>query len=597
VGLIAEDVIRSVIDRSDIVEVIGRYVTLKKYGSNFKALCPFHTEKSPSFVVNPDKQIFHCFGCSVGGNVASFIMRQERLEFPQAIRFLAEQMGIVIPDDQESTSSPSKKIKDDIYKINEWALQFFHDRLLTSLDATPKAARDYLKARGVDLETVKKFRLGCAPDGWDELISFLKQKDVSLEDMHQAGLVIARDKKSGYYDRFRGRIIFPIFDINSRPVAFGARAMSKDDGGAKYINSPETPVYTKGRHLFGLNLTKASVGDEDHIVVVEGYMDMIMPFIHGVGNIAASLGTALTVDQIRLIRRYSPNVIMLFDTDPAGQAAIVRSLDLLIDEGMNVKVTTLSEGQDPDSFIREFGLTAFQDRLKQAQTLFDYKYNWLSAQFDLSTIEGKTKICQEMLSTISRFKSEVSKFELMRLLAQKLNVPEEVILKQAKGQTKTPLVAAKPANEPVIVQAPVRVKQVPKSYEELLIVLFLSDHHWANEAVSLISPQDFTEGLLRDLAVKIWQMTQAKQDWTVSDLFSSFPDQETQSFISRLLADAGTRIQEPQRLFQDCVGRIQKDRLKAQKQVLMERLQEAERRGDTAVVEELRLKLHEILKP
>jgi DNA primase len=592
VGLIAEDTIRTVIDRADIVEVIGRYVTLKKYGSNFKALCPFHTEKSPSFVVNPEKQIFHCFGCNVGGNVASFIMRQERLEFPQAIRFLAEQMGISI-EEQDDFSNPSKKIKDDIYKINEWALQFFHEQLLTSRHETAKAARDYLKGRGVDLETVKTFYLGYAPDEWDALIGVLKSKDVSLEMMHKAGLVIAREK-GGYYDRFRGRVIFPIFDINGRPVAFGARALNESEG-AKYINSPETPAYTKGRHLFGLNLTKTSVGEQDHIVVVEGYMDMIMPFIHGVKNIAASLGTALTVDQIRLIRRFSSNVIMLFDTDPAGQAAIVRSLDLLIEEGMNVKVVTLSQGKDPDSFIREFGLPAFQDRLKQAQTLFDYKFNWLRAQYDANTIEGKTKICQDMLSTIGRFKSEVSKFELMRLLAKELNVPEEVILKQAQSSSKPSII--KPRNQMVVMaQAVTKTQQAPNSYEELLITLFLNDHYWAQEASRLIGLEDFSEGLPRDLVAKIWQMTQENLEWKPSDLLAQFPDEATQSFICRLITDANARIQEPQRLFQDCIGRIHKERLKKQKQQLMDQLREAESRGDTAAVEELRAKFQEILK-
>jgi DNA primase len=599
VGLIAEDIIRTVIERADIVEVIGRYVTLKKYGSNFKALCPFHTEKSPSFVVNPDKQIFHCFGCNVGGNVASFIMRQERLEFPQAIRFLAEQQGIEIQEEDNPYSS-SKKIKDDIYKINEWALQFFHDQLLTSREEAAKAGRDYLKARGVDLETVKTFRLGFAPNEWDALIGFLKNKDVSLEAMHKAGLVIARDK-GGYYDRFRGRIIFPISDINGRPVAFGARALNDSDG-AKYINSPETPVYTKGRHLFGLNLTKTSVGDKDNIVVVEGYMDMIMPYIHGVSNIAASQGTALTVDQIRLIRRYTSNVTMLFDTDPAGQAAIVRSLDLLIDEGMNIKVVTLAQDEDPDSFIRQFGLEAFNDRLKQAQTLFDYKFNWLCAHHDAKSIEGKTKICQEMLSTIGRFKSEVSKFELMRLLAQRLNVPEDVIIKQAKGQTKQ--VVGSSRNQMVVMaQAVAKTKKAPHSYEELLITLFLSDPHWAKEAFQFVELDDFTEGITRDLVAKIRQLEENSSGWKPSDLLTLFGEQEAQSFITRLISEAGSaqggegsRVQEPQRLFHDCIGRIRKERLKKQKFALMGQLKEAESRGDNSAVEQISVKLQEIMK-
>ena len=593
-GLIAEDIIRVVIDRSDIIDVIGQYVTLKKYGSNFKALCPFHNEKTPSFVVNPDKQIFHCFGCGAGGNVVGFIIRQERLEFPQAVRFLAERAGIEIPDDKQAEASPSKKLREEIYKVNEWAVQFFHETLLTSRQPTAKTAREYLKGRSVDLETVKKFRLGYAPDEWEALIADLKPKGVSLEVMHQAGLVIAREK-SGYYDRFRGRVIFPIFDINGRPVAFGARALSETEG-AKYINSPETPVYTKGRHLFGLNLTKTSIGEVDHVVIVEGYMDMIMPFVHGVNNIAASLGTALTVDQIRLIRRYSSNVIMLFDTDPAGQAAIVRCLDILIDEGMNVKVVTLKPDQDPDSFIRIFGLEAFQERLNKAQTLFDYKFSWLCGQFDPKSIDGKTKICQEMLTTIARFKAEVTKFELMRLLAKSLNVPEEVIMKQAVSNARNvgrlSLSTSSEKAVPVIKQT----GEVPKSHEELLITLFLEDHSLAKEALGLIDLSDFTEGLARDIVERIWQMDQEKSEWTTTQFLSQLSSEAAQSFIAKLLTDVNARIKEPQRLFHDCIGRMHKERLKIQKKELMDKIKEAEDCADTQAVEELRAKFQEIIK-
>ena len=582
-GLIAEDMIRQIIERSDIVEVIGRYVTLKKAGNSFKALCPFHHEKTPSFVVNPDKQIFHCFGCGVGGDVVGFILRQERLEFPQAVRFLADQAGIIIPEDQEQVPGIPKSLKDEIYKINEWALVFFHETLLTSRQPQAKAARDYLKSRGVDLETVKSFRLGYVPDEWDSLIGVLKQKDVSLELMHQAGLVVAREK-NGYYDRFRGRIIFPIFDINSRPVAFGARSLNETEG-AKYINSPETPVYTKGRHLFGLNLTKTSVGEMDHMVVVEGYMDMIMPFVHGIKNIAASLGTALTVDQIRLIRRYSSNVVMLFDTDPAGQAAIVRSLDLLIDEGMNVKVATLSEDQDPDSFIRRFGVSAFEERLKGAQTLFDYKFDWLSGQYDPKTIEGKTKVCQDMLTTISRFKSEVSKFELMRLLAERTHVPETVIFKQAQNQLSP---SSQMNRMPVAKQAPVKTVKAIKPQEELLIALFLDDHQWVLKAQELVELENFTEGLARDMVQKIWQMTQENFEWSNAQLMIKLENQEAQSLVAKLLSSVHARRVDTSRAFGDCIKLMQAESIAKQKEQLQKEIQETEVRRETVNVNTLR---------
>ncbi len=591
-GLIAQDIIRQVIDRADIVEVIGRYTAVKKAGSNFKALCPFHHEKTPSFVVNPDKQIFHCFGCGAGGNVVAFIMRQERLEFPQAIRFLAEMVGIEIIEDDQGSTNPAKKLKEEIYKVNALALEFFHQTLLTSREDNAKIARDYLKARGIDLETVKKFQLGFAPDEWDSLIGFLKSKAVPLDVMQQAGLIIAREK-GGFYDRFRGRIIFPIFDIHSHPVAFGARALNETDG-AKYINSPETPVYTKGRHLFGLNLTKSSVGDIDHIVIVEGYMDMIMPFVHGVKNIAASLGTALTVDQIKLIRRYTSNVIMLFDTDPAGQAAIIRSLDLLIDEDINVKVATLAQGEDPDSFIRQSGLEAFQERLKQSQSLFEYKFNWLSGQIDPQTIEGKDKICKEMLLTIGRFKSEVTKFELKRLLAQKLNVPEEVITKESQS---TNISSLKPkVSVPEVQQKPKGTNLAPKSYEELLIALFIDDHEWVLQAKDRVTSEDFTPGVTRDIVEKIWQMTENNSQWDMPQLMTELPQEATQSLIAKLVSNTQARTGDVARIFEDCLERIYKERLKKQKEDLLQQIKDAESNADHTKLDQLRAQFHELIK-
>ena len=588
-GLIGQDIIRQVIDRSDIVTVISRYTTLKKTGSNFKALCPFHNEKTSSFVVNPDKQIFHCFGCGVGGNVVSFVMRQERLEFPEAVRFLAELVGISIIEQDQAVVSPSKKLKEEIYRINRFALDFFHQTLLTSRQEEVRAARDYLKARGVDLETVKRFELGFAPDEWEALIGVLKNKGITLELMHQAGLIVAREK-GGYYDRFRGRIIFPIFDINSHPVAFGARALN-DAEGAKYINSPETPAYTKGRHLFGLNLTKKSVGEQDHIVIVEGYMDMIMPLTHGIENIAASLGTALTVDQIRLIRRYTSNVVMLFDTDPAGQSAIIRSLDLLIDEGMNVKVVTLEETQDPDSFIRQYGLERFVERLAQAVSLFDYKLNWLTTQYGTQTVEGKSQICQQMLATIGHYKDEVIKYELSRQLAARLNLPETVVFKQSKQLSAPKGQVSQEAKEPVVSQ-----DYKTPAVETMLLSLFLKDPIWVTRARAFIGPQDFSVGIMRGIIEVIWQLSQEHQEWSVNDLLMRMEDVSIHNLLTKLSNQEDAKFGQTQQVFEDCIGCIQKERLKKQKQVLMNQIKEAETRGDGEGIEELRAKFQELIK-
>ncbi|MBI4309702.1 MAG: DNA primase [Candidatus Omnitrophica bacterium] len=556
-GLIPNEIINAVLDRSDIAAVIGRYAQLKKAGRNLKALCPFHQEKSPSFVVNPDKQIFHCFGCGAGGDAVGFIMRQERLEFPQAVRFLAQQCGVAVPEHGNAgAESPSRKLREDIYKVNELAAGYFHGNLLTGRDAPVHAARDYLKNRGVSLETVRRFQLGFAADAWEGLIGFLKQKGISEGLMEQAGLVIAREHKRGFYDRFRNRIVFPIFDIQARPVAFGARALSNEEG-AKYINSPETPVYTKGRHLFGFHLTKGASGKLDQVIVVEGYMDMIMPFVHGVEHIAASLGTALTVDQIRLIRRYTSNVVMLFDTDPAGQNAIIRSLDLLVEEGMNVRVVTLSAGEDPDSFIRAHGAQAFHDRLSKAASLFDFKLAWLKDRHDAGAIEGKAEVCQRMLETIARFDNAIIRSELVKKLREDLQIDEIAVLQQLNA-----LKSPKAGGQAVKAAA----KAGLSLNDEIFLGILLSGHQWVIKAREELVPQDFSHPLMRDMVEGIWQLSKEKQEWTVRDLFARLGDQAAQDIITGLLSRDEAWLGDKQAVFRDCLSKLRVKRLEKQKE-------------------------------
>lgn len=587
-GLIPNDVINQVIERSDIVEIIGNYTALKKAGRNFKALCPFHHEKTPSFVVNPDKQIFHCFGCNAGGNVVGFLMRQEHWEFPEAVRFLADKAGVVIPEDESTSAGPSRQQREEILKINALAAGFFHETLLSAREDDVKKAREYLKGRGINLETVKKFQLGFAPNEWDALLKYLKSKGTAEEVVSKAGLVIAREGKNGYYDRFRNRVVFPILDTQSRFVAFGARAMQDSDG-AKYINSPETAVYTKGQHMFGLQLSRASAAKQDRIIVVEGYMDMIMPYIHGVENIAASLGTALTVDQVRLVRRYTSNVVMLYDSDAAGQSAIARSLDLLIDEGMNVRVAALAEGDDPDSFIRRQGIEAFNACVQRAQPLLDFKFNWLARQYDPLTVEGKSKISQELLGTIGRFQSEVTKYELTKALAQKLNVPEGVLLKQSAG-SKSQVVPAKAA------AVEIKASVLPNAGQELLLALFLKDPAWVKAAEEHIGPEDFPDGQLRRVVEVIWSLAKETRDWTVNDLLSRLDDGPSQGLVTGLISVEEGKLKDPSRVFLDCIEKIKKVKQRHARGQLMEAIRQAEAARDTEKLDQLKEQFNQLLK-
>ena len=302
-GYIPQDAIDQILDRCDIVDVISTYVPLKPVGRNFKALSPFQHEKTPSFFVSPQKQIFHCFSSGLGGNVITFVMKMEHCTFPEACRLLAERYGVMIPA-ANPVEAQRGELRQQIRQATALAAEYFHHVLLTEKTPATSAAREYLKGRGLTLENVRTFSLGFAPDRWDGLIGFLKNKGIGFELMEKAGLALPQTRAEGYYDRFRNRIIFSIFDVNNKCIAFGARTMEKDNP-AKYINSPETSVYTKGQHLYGLNFAKDAIVRDDCAVVVEGYMDFITPFAAGIKNIVASLGMALKVDQIRLLKRYT----------------------------------------------------------------------------------------------------------------------------------------------------------------------------------------------------------------------------------------------------------------------------------------------------
>ena len=586
-GLIPDEIISQVLDRCDIAEMISEYLLLKKAGRNFKACCPFHHEKTPSFVVNRDKQIFHCFGCGVGGNVISFVMQHDHIDFPMAVRHLAQRAGILIPETHSESGNKTKSLKDVVLKSNELTSEFFHDVLLRG-DKGADKAKEYLQARGICLETAQKFKLGFAPEGWENLISFLRSKNINLSSMEKAGLVVAKERGQGFYDRFRNRIIFPIFDIRSRCIGFGARAMENDTT-AKYINSPETPVYVKGEHLYGFHLSKGAVAKEDCVVVVEGYMDFLTPFQEGFENIVASLGTALTVEQIRLIRRYTENVVMLFDADNAGELAMLRSLDLLIEEGMNVKVVSLEEGEDPDSFVHEAGIEKFKEQVLSAQTLFDYKMNVLSRRFDKKTVEGKARISAEMLTTIQKFKNEVIKQEYVKKLAQRLSVSENALfveLGKIKGVS---------SGEPEVVKKKSQKASI-RIVERNLLRLLLEEEHMIPSVLEEVEIEDFQDDQVRPIIEHIFDLSKTQKDFNTASLIHFFNDQETVQFISGLMASSDFESADKEILKKDFINRIKGDRVKIQRKDLCFQIQQAETDGDHERLEELKQKFNQLIR-
>jgi len=590
-AFIPEDSIRQVLDRCDIIDIVGSYIPLKRAGQNFKALCPFHHEKTPSFIVNPQKQIYHCFGCGAGGNVISFVMAQEHLSFPEAVRQLAQRTGVSIPE--SSSEKPQRtQLRQQIFKVNDLAKRFFHHNLLFNKDKASRRARAYLKERGITLQAVKLFEIGFAPDQWDALLRFLQKQDVPIARMDRAGLIIGRQKAEGFYDRFRNRIMFPIMDTKGRCVAFGGRAMEADNP-AKYINSPESPVYTKGEHLYGLHLSKNDILKRDEVIIVEGYMDWITPFFSGVRHIVASLGTALTLEQIRLIRRYTKNVLMLFDSDQAGESATLRSLDVLIEEGMNVRVADLGKGDDPDSFIRRFGLEKFRDRLSGARSLFDFKLQTLLARNDHLTIEGRAAIAAEMLPTLARFPNEIVKSEYLRRLAQTLSVSEESLrVELKKGQDSGFRRDSERERQPrglVVEGLPV--------VEKNILRLMLEDRDYIPLIQEELNASDFENRDVRQIVSKVFELfTRDKEDFTPARLTSCFDDQRIVGIISSLLAAEDILIGDKQKIHADCVNRLRQDRLKAQRKHLLKQIEIAQTAGDHQTITRLTEQFNQLIK-
>ena len=385
---------------SDIVDIIGSYLPLKKAGANFVALCPFHKEKTPSFNVNPHRQIFHCFGCHKGGDVFTFVKEYENIGFMDAVRRLAERAKIPLEFDQTPGEQQSRHIKDQLLQLHEQITQRWQNALLN--EASGQIARDYLTKRGVSPEAVKLFRLGYAPDAWDDTVNWAKSKDFEPALVEKAGLILRKEGGEHYYDRFRGRLMFPICDEQGRVIGFSGRVLSGDEKTAKYVNSPETPIFTKSRVFFGLDKSKRAILDAGFAIVCEGQLDLIACFMAGVQNVVAPQGTAFTADHARIIKRYVDEVVLCFDSDEAGQNAAVRSLDHLLASGLAVRVAVVPAPHDPDSFIKANGGEAFRQLVENAEGFFDFYLNRLCKLDDANSDKGRNAILRGMAEAVHK---------------------------------------------------------------------------------------------------------------------------------------------------------------------------------------------------
>jgi DNA primase len=422
-SMIPDDKIREVRERASVLDVVSDYVSLRKSGANYQGLCPFHGEKTPSFNVNPARGIFHCFGCGVGGNAVTFIMKMEGLAFPEAV------------DERE-----------EMYGVVEIAAQLYRELLVRGVEGA--AARRYLERRGVEGATAEAYRLGVAPDRWDFLVRHLQHRKVSLEQAERLGLVRRREG-GGWYDTFRNRLLFAITDIHGRVIGFGGRVL--DDSLPKYINSPDSPIYHKGDVLFGVSLAKGAMRESGSAIIVEGYFDHLSLWQAGVKNVVATCGPALTEGHIKLIRRYAGKAYPLFDADSAGRKATLRALDLCLDAGFPAYAVELTAGEDPDSFIRKEGGEAFAARLAKARPAVDFLFRDLLRQVDTGTVEGKVRIVDELAPRLAKIANPVERELYLREVSRVLGIDVRSLLKRMGGGP-----AAEPGTQPARPQRTMR---------------------------------------------------------------------------------------------------------------------------------------------
>ena len=398
-----DEILDEIRSRNDIVSTISQYMTLKRKGRNYFGLCPFHNEKSPSFSVSPDKQIFHCFGCGVGGDVINFVKKIENIGFLDSVRLLAEKSGIQLPNDISKAEEENIKLKNRVYKINELAAKFYHENLYKP---TSKIAQDYIKKRKLNNATLKSFLMGYASNSSNELLRFLKEQGFTEEELLASCLIGKSDR--GYYDKFRNRLMIPIRDERGRFIAFGGRVL--DDSKPKYINSPENIVYSKGRNLFGLNVAKEGVhGPLKRLLIVEGYMDAISLYQRGITNVVASLGTALTDSQGRLLRRNTEQVILGYDADGAGQQAIIRGMEILKSMDIDIRILQISGAKDPDEYVLKFGPEKMVKAMDEAISAIEFKIKVLRANLDLNNVNDKVKFLTEIAKILSNVDNNIER--------------------------------------------------------------------------------------------------------------------------------------------------------------------------------------------
>ncbi len=561
---------------NDIVEVVSEYLPLKRAGRTFKALCPFHQEKTPSFIVHPEKQIFHCFGCSTGGNVFSFLMKHENLTFPEALRHLAQRVNFPLP---EPSSRDPKEVSESeqLYEVYRLAQEFYSANL--KHPERGKTAREYLKKRGFGEEILETFPLGWATPDWRGLFEYLVRKEMKQDLIYRSGL-IQRSKEGNPYDLFRGRLLFPIFNLQGKVIAFGGRTLGDDP--PKYINSPESAIFRKRRELFGLNWSKRFLSQEENrVLIVEGYFDFLKVYLSGFRNVVAACGTALTEDHVRILRRYVQEGVVIYDGDQAGEAASLRGLDIFLEGEMTVKVALLPRGKDPDTFLDEKGPEEFKKLIEGAHDFFDFKWQLLTRRYRPSDSGGLVKISSEFFETLLKVKNPLLLDRYIKKLAGLLGVGEEALRTKLVSLQKKALPQEKERMEPRV-----STLLLPQPEELTLIALFLEDFALWEKAARDLAAEDFRHPGAREVFQELKALKPSGTAVAYNQVLNRTQDETIKSFIvAHSLRELSPK--EREKAFEDCARKIKHRRLDERLERLRRAIRDAEGVGQGEKVTEL----------
>ncbi len=565
-GYIPEDRIEEIRNRVNIVDLVSEYVTLKKAGRNYLGSCPFHKEKTPSFTVNAEKQIYHCFGCGEGGNAFSFLMKINNMTFPETVRHLAGKLGIPLPAREFTPEEKGRQdLREILLRVNHLAAGYYARTLRLPAGTRGKA---YLEKRGIKPEVIETFQLGYAPEGWRNLRDHLQREKVPLKHAEQAGLLVSR-KDGDFYDRFRGRLMFPIEDVNGNVIAFGGRIIG--EGEPKYLNSPESPLYVKGRNLYGLARAKNAIRRDETLIIVEGYFDLLALWNHGIPNVAATLGTALTREHVDLIKRYTGAVALTFDTDTGGKAALERSMSLFLERGLRAKAVVLPDGKDPDEFISKHGKEAFLEEIGRARALVDYYIDEVIGQgTNIDDRRGALKVAIPFMAGIS---DAAERGQFMKRVSERLGVDEELVRSEVSRH--------RPAGRQEEAPAPRRATTGIDRVELALIQMMIENPSRIRDVIQGNILAFFMSDVLKSLGETIAAGHREGETPSLAGMVERIENRAVREKLLELTVSAGqpdSAVRD--RLFDDTVRRVKERWYKERQRDLRVRLLRAQEAGD-----------------